>query len=173
MDLLDVTQSVVERCERSAPASELGRAFQCAVERLAFRHLPQLMSTYLHVPVGYQRDMLVSHGTTDLEISQLLGVGVHTVHKHAEAAKRRLDVSARISPDRMSLAASRDLSRRCRASAADAEASDDREVRKGFDDTRRKVIPAYTILHLSAGEEREGRRIMWTRTLRESLSTGT
>lgn len=37
MDSVDITQSFVERCERSAPASELAAAFQDAVERMGFR----------------------------------------------------------------------------------------------------------------------------------------
>src|SRR5690606_8385900 len=37
-----------------------------------------------------------AEGKTDWEISQLLGISEHTVHKHIEAAKRRLGVSTRI-----------------------------------------------------------------------------
>jgi DNA-binding CsgD family transcriptional regulator len=38
MDPLDLTQSFVERCERSAPVAELTVAFQSAIEHLGFRH---------------------------------------------------------------------------------------------------------------------------------------
>jgi DNA-binding CsgD family transcriptional regulator len=77
------------------------------------------MSTYLYVTVGYQKDMrsvraaslesapvlsarerqcleLAAYGKSDWEISQLLGISEHTVHKHVEAAKRRLGVSTRV-----------------------------------------------------------------------------
>nr|WP_298722228.1 LuxR family transcriptional regulator [uncultured Steroidobacter sp.] len=234
MDLLDLTQSFVERCERSAPASELAATFERAVQQIGFRHfaccshvnprrppqravvvhnyprewersyaernlheydpvflraekealpfhwdapdfragltasqekiieeaesvgiahgytvpihLPraagalhascslvpetraidtrayravQLMSMYLYVSVGYQKDMraaraaslesapvlsarerqcleLAAYGKSDWEISQLLGISEHTVHKHVETAKRRLGVSTRV-----------------------------------------------------------------------------
>lgn len=234
MDLLDLTHSFVERCERSAPASELAATFERAVQQMGFRHfaccshvnprrppqravvvhnypreweqsyaernlheddpvfvraekealpfhwdapdfrtpltasqskimqeaesvgiahgytvpihLPrtagalhascslvpdthtidtrayravQLMSTYLYVSVGYQLDMravratslesapvlsarerqcleLAAYGKSDWDISQLLGISEHTVHKHVEAAKRRLGVSTRV-----------------------------------------------------------------------------
>jgi len=234
MDLLDLTQSFIERCERSAPASELAATFERAVQQMGFRHfaccshvnprhppqravvvhnyprewertyaernlheydpvflhaekevlpfhwdapdfragltasqkkiileaesvgiahgytvpihLPraagalhascslvpetraidiraygavQLMSTYLYASVGYQKDMraartaslesapvlsarerqcleLAAYGKSDWEISQLLGISEHTVHKHVEAAKRRLGVSTRV-----------------------------------------------------------------------------
>lgn len=39
---------------------------------------------------------LVARGKSDWEISQLLGIGESTVHKHVESAKRRLGVSTRI-----------------------------------------------------------------------------
>jgi DNA-binding CsgD family transcriptional regulator len=234
MDLLELTQSFIERCERSAPASELTATFERAVQQMGFRHfaccshvnprhppqravvvhnyprewersyaernlheydpvflraekealpfhwdapdfrvgltasqekiiqeaesvgiahgytvpihLPraagalhascslvpetrtidtrayravQLMSMYLYVSVGYQKDMrdvqaaslesapvlsarerqcleLAAYGKSDWEISQLLGISEHTVHKHVEAAKRRLGVSTRV-----------------------------------------------------------------------------
>lgn len=38
MDPLDLTQSFVERCERSAPVAVLSSAFQSAIEQLGFRH---------------------------------------------------------------------------------------------------------------------------------------
>ena len=38
---------------------------------------------------------LAAHGKSDWEISQLLRISEHTVHKHVEAAKRRLGVSTR------------------------------------------------------------------------------
>lgn len=38
MDPLDLTQSFVERCERSAPASKLAAAFQSALEHMGFRY---------------------------------------------------------------------------------------------------------------------------------------
>jgi DNA-binding CsgD family transcriptional regulator len=234
MDLLDLAQSFVERCERSAPPSELAATFERAVQQIGFRHfaccshvnprhppqravvvhnyprewersyaernlheydpvflraekevlpfhwdapdfraaltasqkkiiqeaesigiahgytvpihLPraagalhascsfvpetravatrayravQLMSTYLYVSVAYQKDLraaraasvesapvlsarerqcleLAAYGKSDWEISQLLGISEHTVHKHVEAAKRRLGVSTRV-----------------------------------------------------------------------------
>lgn len=37
-DPLDLTQSFVERCERSAPVAELTAAFQSAIQHLGFRH---------------------------------------------------------------------------------------------------------------------------------------
>lgn len=235
MDLLDLTQSFIERCERAAPASELAATFQSALEQMGFRyfaccshvnprnppqhavvlhnypkpwersyaernlhecdpvflraeteilpfcwdapdfratltphqrrlmrearsvgiahgytvpiHLPwvagalrascsvvpdsdsidtrahravQLMSTYLYASLGYQKDLraartevarvgrpilsarerqcleLVAHGKSDWDISHLLHISEHTVHKHVEAAKRRLGVSTRM-----------------------------------------------------------------------------
>lgn len=234
MDLLDLTQSFVERCERAAPASELAATFQSALEQMGFRyfaccshvnprsppqravvlhnypkpwersyadrnlhefdpvflraekeilpflwdapefrvaltppqrrlmreavsvgiahgytvpiHLPwaagalrascsvvpdsrsidirahravQVMSTYLYSSLGYQNDLraareaatrigpilsprerqcleLVARGKSDWDISQLLRISEHTVHKHVEAAKRRLGVSTRM-----------------------------------------------------------------------------
>src|SRR5690606_4199677 len=38
---------------------------------------------------------LAAQGKGDWDISQLLGISEHTVHKHVEAAKRRLGVSTR------------------------------------------------------------------------------
>jgi DNA-binding CsgD family transcriptional regulator len=234
MDPLDLTQLFVERCERSAPASELKATFQMALEHMGFRyfaccshvnpkrpprqavvlhnypsswartfaeqnlherdpvflraeseilpfhwnapefratlsspqkrilqeaarngvahgytvplHLPwaagalrascsvvpdsksisprayrevQVMATYLYASVGYHDDVraaretamrggpllslrerqcleLAAYGKSDWDISLLLGISEHTVHKHVEAAKRRLGVSTRV-----------------------------------------------------------------------------
>lgn len=234
MDPLDLTQLFVERCERSAPASELKATFQTALEQMGFRyfaccshvnprrppphavvlhnypgfcartyaeqdlherdpvflraeseilpfhwnapdfratlspsqkrilqeaarigiadgytvplHLPwaagalrapcsvvpdsklisprayrevQVMATYLYASVGYGDDLraatgaalrggpllslrerqcleLAAYGKSDWDISLLLNISEHTVHKHIEAAKRRLGVSTRV-----------------------------------------------------------------------------
>lgn len=79
----------------------------------------QVMAPYLYASVGYQKDLkaarqnalqagpvlsarerdclaLAAQGKGDWEISQLLRISEHTVHKHVEAAKRRLGVSTRI-----------------------------------------------------------------------------
>lgn len=79
----------------------------------------QVMSMYLYASVGYQNDLraardaakqvgpilsarerqcleLAAYGKTDWEISQLLHISEHTVHKHVESAKRRLGVSTRM-----------------------------------------------------------------------------
>jgi DNA-binding CsgD family transcriptional regulator len=89
-----------------------------ALDKRAYRAV-QLMSTYLYASVGYRKDMraaraasldsapvlsarerqcleLAAYGKSDWEISQLLGISEHTVHKHVEAAKRRLGVSTRV-----------------------------------------------------------------------------
>lgn len=234
MDLFDLTQSFIERCERAAPVEELATSFQSAIELMGFRyfaccshvnpgnpprravvlhnypnewvryfaeqdlhardpvfahaelnilpfywdapafnaalkssqrqmlldaqsfciahgytvpiHLPwitgalrascsvvpdlekvgarvhpavQIMSTYLYASIAYQAGVqgareaasgggtflrarerecleLAARGKSDWEISQLLGISEHTVHKHVEAAKRRLGVSTRV-----------------------------------------------------------------------------
>lgn len=233
MDPADLTQSFVERCERSAPASELAASFQDAVEQMGFRYfaccshvnpsnpprhavvlhnypdawarsfaerrlyendpvflraevttLPffwdapkfraaltalhaqilreaaevglahghtvpihlswaadalrascsvvpdssrismrayrdvQVMATYLYASIGYRKDLqtvresalrngpilsvrerqcleLAAYGKSDWAISQILKISEHTVHKHVEAAKRRLGATTR------------------------------------------------------------------------------
>lgn len=83
------------------------------------RHAVQLMSMYLYASVGYQNDLrvardaatregpnlsarerqcleLAAYGKTDWEISQFLHISQNTVHKHVEAAKRRLGVATRM-----------------------------------------------------------------------------
>lgn len=82
-------------------------------------HAVQLMSMYLYASVGYQNDLrvareaatregpnlsarerqcleLAAYGKTDWEISELLHISQNTVHKHVEAAKRRLGVPTRM-----------------------------------------------------------------------------
>lgn len=89
-----------------------------SIDSRAYRAV-QVMSMYLYASVGYQNDLraardaatqngpilsarerqcleLVAYGKSDWEISQLLHISEHTVHKHVEAAKRRLDVSTRM-----------------------------------------------------------------------------
>lgn len=86
-----------------------------AIDTLAYRAL-QIMAMYLYASLGYRNDLqaakvrvapvlssrerqclgLAADGKTDWEISQLLNISEHTVHKHIEAAKRRLGVSTRV-----------------------------------------------------------------------------
>lgn len=79
----------------------------------------QVMSMYVYASVGYQDDLaaarnsalhagptlsarerecleLAACGKSDWTISQLLKISEHTVHKHIEAAKRRLGVATRV-----------------------------------------------------------------------------
>lgn len=79
----------------------------------------QVMSTYLYASVAHHADVrsardeasrastflrprerecleLAACGKSDWEISQMLHISEHTVHKHVEAAKRRLGVSTRV-----------------------------------------------------------------------------
>jgi len=83
------------------------------------RRAVQMMSMYLYASVGYQKDVratrdaairagpvltarerqcleFAAYGKSDWEISQLLHISEHTVHKHVEAAKRRLGVATRM-----------------------------------------------------------------------------
>lgn len=89
-----------------------------SIDARAFRAV-HLMAMYLYASVGYPRASkvardstpqsglvlsmrerqcleLAAQGKSDWTISQLLGISEHTVHKHVEAAKRRLGVSTRI-----------------------------------------------------------------------------
>lgn len=89
-----------------------------SIDARAYRAV-QVMSMYLYASVGYQNDLraahdvatrggpvlsarerecleLAAHGKSDWEISQVLHISEHTVHKHVETAKRRLGVSTRI-----------------------------------------------------------------------------
>lgn len=89
-----------------------------SIDARAYR-VVQVMSMYLYASVGYQNDLrvardaatrdgpilssrerqcleLAAYGKSDWEISQLLHISEHTVHKHVEAAKRRLGVSTRM-----------------------------------------------------------------------------
>jgi DNA-binding CsgD family transcriptional regulator len=89
-----------------------------SIDARAYRAV-QVMSMYLYASVGYQNDLraardaatqdgpvlsarerecleLAAYGKSDWEISQLLHISEHTVHKHVEAVKRRLGVSTRI-----------------------------------------------------------------------------
>lgn len=67
-------------------------------------HRPKVKATRANMaPTGAvlsprERECLerAAEGKSDWEISQLLGISEHTVHKHVEAAKRRLGVSTRI-----------------------------------------------------------------------------
>lgn len=62
MDAVDFTQSFVERCERSAPASELTAAFQDVVEQLGFRYF----ACCSHVnPSNPPRQTVVLHNYPD------------------------------------------------------------------------------------------------------------
>lgn len=88
-----------------------------SIDGAAYRAV-QVMAPYLYASVGYhgefktarenavqagpvlsarERDCLelAAHGKGDWEISQLLGISEHTVHKYVEGAKRRLGVSTR------------------------------------------------------------------------------
>lgn len=89
-----------------------------SIDNRAYRAV-QVMSMYLYASVGYQKDLrtsrdvamrdgptlsarerqcleLAAYGKSDWEISQRLHISEHTVHKHVEAAKRRLGVSTRM-----------------------------------------------------------------------------
>lgn len=89
-----------------------------SIDAVAYRAL-QIMAMYLYASVGYRNDLqaakdatvrvapvlsarerqclgLAADGKTDWEISQLLNISEHTVHKHIEAAKRRVGVSTRV-----------------------------------------------------------------------------
>jgi DNA-binding CsgD family transcriptional regulator len=89
-----------------------------SIDNRAYRAV-QVMSVYLYASVGYQKDLraardeatlngenlsarerqcleLVAYGKSDWEISRILHISEHTVHKHVEAAKRRLGVSTRM-----------------------------------------------------------------------------
>ncbi len=89
-----------------------------SIEDRAYRAV-QIMAPYLYASVSDRRNRRVSRaeapdvnpvltmrerqclelaaeGKSDWDISRLLGISDHTVHKHVEAAKRRLGVSTRI-----------------------------------------------------------------------------
>lgn len=89
-----------------------------SIDNRAYRAV-QVMSMYLYASVGYQKDLhaaqeaatrtgpilttrerqcleLAAYGKSDWDVSQILHISEHTVHKHVEAAKRRLGVSTRM-----------------------------------------------------------------------------
>lgn len=82
-------------------------------------HAVQVMAMHLYASVGYHKNTqaaqnaaplrgpilsarerqclgLAAEGKSDWAISQILNISEHTVHKHIEAAKRRLGVSTRV-----------------------------------------------------------------------------
>lgn len=81
MDPLDLTQSFIERCERSVPQPELADSFEGALAQMGFRYFACCSNVNPRSPPRR---------------SQLLKISEHTVHKHIEAAKRRLGVAARV-----------------------------------------------------------------------------
>ena len=89
-----------------------------SIDMWAYRAV-QMMSMYLYASVSRQNDLrvtrdaatrrrpvlsarerecleLAAYGKSDWDISQLLHISEHTVHKHVEAVKRRLGVSTRM-----------------------------------------------------------------------------
>lgn len=89
-----------------------------SIEARAY-HAVQVMAMHLYASVGCHKDLqaaqnaallggpilsarerqclgLAAEGKSDWAISQILNISEHTVHKHIEAAKRRLGVSTRV-----------------------------------------------------------------------------
>lgn len=89
-----------------------------SIEARAY-HAVQVMAMHLYASVGYQKNLraarnaalldgpilsarerqclgLAAEGKSDWAISQILSISEHTVHKHIEAAKRRLGVATRV-----------------------------------------------------------------------------